>query len=90
MLKNIKDMLKPNGQLLFNVFDFTVLDEPYEKLDKGKWRKYNNRNSNSPFYKCENPMKEYETLIKSFGFDDCHFHLEPLVFQVPEDIFDGK
>lgn len=69
-------MLKPGGQFFFIAFEKSCIDDAYEMLDRGKWIKYNNRKSISPFYSFENPLNEYETVIKSLGYVDCHLFLE--------------
>lgn len=75
---------------MFIVFLKVPNDEAYDALDRGKWAKYNNRKSNSPFYRCENPSKEYEKVIQSVGFVDVHLHVESVTPQLPEKSFDGK
>lgn len=83
-------MLKPGGQLFFNTLDKTYIEEAYDILDQGKWKIYNNYKAHSPFYTFENPFKEYETLIKSLGYVDCHIFLEHFKTQLPEGSFEGK
>lgn len=83
-------MLKPGGQLMFHTLDKMFTEEAYDKLDEGIWMKYNNRKSNSSFFKYEDPMKEYKTLIESLGFIDCHFYKEHFVGQLREKEFEGK
>lgn len=83
-------MLKPGGQLCFHAFEKVYTDEAYNKLDEGKWKKYNNRELISPFFKSEDPLKEYETLIKDIGFIDCHFDKIHFACSYKEQDFDGK
>lgn len=87
---NILDMLKPGGQFFFTVFEKTPLDEVYEKLDEGIWSKYHNREANSPFFKYEIPSKEYENLMKSTGFENCHVYSEHFAPLLPEKAFEGN
>lgn len=82
-------MLKPGGQLFFNSFQKLITDEVYEKLDQGKWSKYNNRERISPFSKSENPLKEYENVIESVGFVDCHIFPGSFTRRISEQYFDG-
>lgn len=83
-------MLKPGGQLMFNTFEKTFMDDAYNELDNGKWRKYDNRKSISPFYWHENPFAEYESLLKSLGFVNCHFSKGVFKAQYSETAFDGE
>lgn len=86
---NVKDMLKPGGQLFFIAFEKLFADEAYDELDQGKWLKYENRKAISPFFNSENPLKEYETVIKDLGFVDCHMFIEPFKDRLPEKAFEG-
>lgn len=88
-LTNIKDMLKPGGQLFFIAFEKLFGDEAYDKMDQGKWVIYENRKAISPFYNSENPMREYETIIKDLGFVDCNLFIEPFKERLPEKSFEG-
>lgn len=83
-------MLKPGGQFIFNVFEELVVDEAYEKLDQGKWRKYNNVKGISPFYKCKNKLNEYEKIVANVGYVDCHIFWEKFEDQQPLNVFEGK
>lgn len=83
-------MLKPGGQLIFHAFGKTAVDEAYDILDRGKWVKYNNRKSISPFYECENPKQEYENVIRSVGFVDCHIYAENYVPRFLKQSFEGR
>lgn len=82
-------MLKPGGQLFFIAFQKIITDEAFDKLDEGKWSKYQNRKAISPFYKSKDPVKEYENIIKSVGFVDCQITTEHTVFRMPQDFFEG-
>lgn len=44
------------------------MDEPYEKLDKTKWTKYQHFSVLSPFTKSANPLEEYRNVLKKVGF----------------------
>lgn len=83
-------MLKPGGQIMFHTLDKMFTEEAYEKLDQGKWKKYQNRKSNSPFFSSEDPMKEYISLIESLGFIDCHFSQQRFIAQLGEKEFEGR
>lgn len=83
-------MLKPGGQLFFNAFEKLFADDAYIELDKGKWSKYNNRKSVSPFYKSENPTKEYGRIMEELGFVDCQMFVEPFEEILPEKAFEGN
>lgn len=83
-------MLKPGGQLFFTAFEKIFFDEVYEKMDQGKWSKYHNYKAISPFYKSKYPLKEYESIIKSLGFVDCHMFTEAFTPQMSEKSFEGK
>lgn len=87
---NIRDMLKPGGQLFFNGFEKLFADDAYIELDKGKWAKYNNGKAVSPFYTSENPTGEYERIIKELGFVDCQIFVEPFEDTLPEKAFEGN
>lgn len=88
-MMNIKDMLKPGGQLFFIAFEKLFADEAYDRMDQGKWKKYNNRKAISPFYNSENPMKEYESLLNELGFADSNIFIEPFKDMLPEKAFEG-
>lgn len=89
-LTNVMDMLKPGGQLFFNAFEKICTDDVYEQLDQGKWSKYNHGKAISPFYTSDNPVKEYEKVIKSVGFEDCHFFSECYKARMSEEFFKGS
>lgn len=74
-------MLIPGGQLIFLALEKSSIDFAYDLLDEGKWRKCNNRQSISPFYRSENPKKEYENIIKSLEFVDCHLFTDNYCFR---------
>lgn len=83
-------MLRPGGQLFFHAFGKTVLDEAYTMLDRGKWAKYNNRKSISPFFESEDPKQEYEKVIESVGFVDSHVFAEDYVPRFTKKSFEGR
>lgn len=83
-------MLKPGGQLFFMGFEKNLVDDVYQKMDKGKWSKYNHSKSLSPFYNCENPVEEYKSVIQSLGYTDCHFFVHSRKDTIPEKAFNGK
>lgn len=83
-------MLKPGGQLVFNGFENMFTDEVYDRLDRGKWSKYYNRHSVTPFYFCKSPEKEYEHLIESVGFVDCFITTEHVIPTLSQSLFEGK
>lgn len=75
---------------MFNAFEEIYTDEAFEKLDQGKWRKYNNEKAISPFYWSENRLKEYQNLIKDVGFVDCHVSSQNYRTQSSLSAFEGK
>lgn len=83
-------MLKPGGQLMFNTFEKTFMDEVYDEFDNGKWGKYDNRKAMSPFYFYENPFAEYKALIKNLDFVDCHYNTGTFTVRFTQKAFDGK
>lgn len=83
-------MLKPGGQVFFNVYEKPFTDEAFEMLDKGKWNKYDNWKAISPFYFCDNPMKEYEKVLKSTGFIDINIFSEHFALRISESSLEGK
>lgn len=83
-------MLKPGGQLVFNTFAKGYWEEAYDTLDRGKWSKYNNRKSNSPFYASEDPLTGYQILISNLGYVDCHIIEEPYKPLMSKESFEGK
>lgn len=82
-------MLKPGGQLCFVAFKKLYGDEAYDKLDEGKWCIYENRKAISPFYKADDPKKEYENVIKSVGFVDIHCFSDEYKPRRTENNLDG-
>lgn len=83
-------MLKPGGQLCFVAFIKLYSDEAFDKLDEGKWCIYENRKAVSPFYKVEDPIKEYKNVVSSVGFVDCHYFTYVHKPRQPEKNLDGK
>lgn len=83
-------MLKPGGQLFFHTLDKTFLEEAYDVLDQGKWSKYNNRKSHSPFYSSEDPLNDYQILIRNLGYVDCHISSEHFKANLPKESFEGN
>lgn len=82
-------MLKPGGQLFFNTFEINPMDDAFELLDKGKWAKYNNSRSLSPFHNSENPLEQYMELIKNLGFRNVHIFSENHTGTFDEKTFNG-
>lgn len=89
-LTNVMDMLKPGGQLFFNAFQKVFTDDVFERLDQGRWSKYDHAKGISPFYEFDNPVKEYENVIKSVGFVDCHIFTQSYKPGMSEAFFKGK
>lgn len=89
-LTNVKNMLKPGGQLFFSAFEKVFTDDVFERLDQGKWSKYNHEKAISPFYKYDNPAAEYENVIKNVGFEDCHIFTETYKPRMSEEFFKGN
>lgn len=89
-LLNIYDMLRPCGQLIFTAFTKTPIDEAYDKLDGGKWGKYDNWKSHIPFHNHLDPKQGYDDLLKSTGYIDCHLIKESFVTFHTEESFEGK
>lgn len=69
-LTNLYTLLKPGGQLIYTSLERLPVDEPYEKLDKTKWKKFQHSRVLSPFSKSENPFEEYRNLTKEVGFEE--------------------
>lgn len=84
------EMLKPGGQLFFSTFQKVFTDDAYEKLDEGKWSKYENRKAISPFHKSDDPVQEYKKIIESVGFVNCHIYTEHYVPRMPQSFFESK
>lgn len=90
VLANVHEMLKPGGQFMFNAFEEVFTDEAFEKLDQGKWCKYNKSKAISPFYKYDNVLKEYEKVINNVGFIICHLYTEKFDHRLPLESFTSK
>lgn len=82
-------MLRPGGQLFFNAFAKVPQDDVFDILDKGKWGRYENWKSHSPFYNHTDPRQSYEDLIKDIGFVNCHLFKESTVTYFSEPECDG-
>lgn len=83
-------MLKPGGQFFFLIFSKTYLDDTFDRLDDGKWIKYNHRSSISPFYKCKDPLNEYKAVMEEVGFVDYQLFEEPYTTPIPEKSFESR
>lgn len=73
-------MLKPGGQFFISTFEESPLDQAYEILDYGKWRKHNHRRAISCFYKHKNALDELTNIIVQEGFLDVFTKVEPDYF----------
>lgn len=83
-------MLRPGGQLYFNAMGKLPQDVVFDKLDKGKWAKYDNWRSHSPFHDHSDARKGYEELLREIGFVDCHLSEELFITYHPEEAFKGE
>lgn len=83
-------MLKPGGQFFFTAYEKTAIDEVFEKLDEGRWEKYNNRKAHTPFYNFENPCKEYNNLMQRSGFIDCQTFSDHIAPRFSEKDYEGN
>lgn len=75
---------------MFNAFEEIFTDEAFEKLDKGKWGKYDHYKAISPFYQFEKPLEEYRKIVEALGFVNCHLYMEHFKLQFRKEDFDGN
>lgn len=73
-------MIKPGGQFFISTFEESPLDQAYEILDYGKWRKHNHRTAISCFYKRQNALDELKKIILQEGFVELYTKVEPDYF----------
>lgn len=83
-------MLRPGGQLYFCTFAKLIHDEVFDILDKGKWGKYDNWKSHSPFYSHSDPKHGYEELVTEIGFVHCQLFEESVTTYYTDESFNRK
>lgn len=83
-------MLKNEGQLVFLAFGKSCTDDVFERLDQGKWVKYNHIEGCSPFHDKINPVEEYSNLFKRLGYNIGIIKTKPINTQWTEESFQGE
>lgn len=83
------DILKPGGELLFTVFKEMPIDEGLERMDEGKWMKYDHYKALSPTYKSQEGIAYYEKIANDTGFVNCHFYKEPHKMEFTEEMLNS-
>ncbi|XP_074033320.1 juvenile hormone acid O-methyltransferase [Leptinotarsa decemlineata] len=83
---NLYKMLKPGGEIFLIFFERSSADEIYDYLSKHpKWGKYGHEKLISPFHFHENPLGEYEKVLKESQFRDYHFEVENWNYTFPSE-----
>lgn len=88
--KNIYDILAPGGEFLFTAFEEMPIDQALEKLDEGKWSKYEHFKVISPTFKSEDALNYYKEIASDVGFGNCRFYRERHFMDFTEEMVNSK